>query len=117
MPYPVNKVNTTGAVIPYVETCHCGPIPTTAVTKCLLVCSADCSHFYILRNLADPRLSDVEAEFQKVIPAGTEERARMMQQIAKRTKSPEFQAQLQRARKAAEAAKKRVEGAAPDHPN
>jgi len=65
VPYPKNKVNTTGNVIPYVETCHCGPIPITAITKCLLICSVDCAGFYVENALADPRLAEIEREFQK----------------------------------------------------
>jgi hypothetical protein len=68
VPYPANKVNTTGAVIPFVETCHCGPIPTTAITQCLLVCSSNCSHFYIEHRLTAPRLAEIETEFEKVRP-------------------------------------------------
>src|SRR5262249_38197542 len=35
IPYPDNKEGTTGNVIPCVEVCHCGPIPTSAVSSYL----------------------------------------------------------------------------------
>ncbi|HVM51133.1 MAG TPA: hypothetical protein VMU04_24100 [Candidatus Acidoferrum sp.] len=106
VPYPANKGNTTGAVIPFVETCHRGPIPTAAITYCLLVCSTNCSHFYLETALADPRLAEVEAEFLKVTPAGAEERAKLMKAVEEKVNSPEFKAQMQRARQAAERAKR-----------
>jgi len=31
IPYPQNKEGTTGNVIPWVEVCHCGPIPASMV--------------------------------------------------------------------------------------
>ena len=114
VPYPANKANTTGAVIPFVETCHCGPIPTKAITKCLLVCSADCSHFHIEHDLGGSRLAEIEAEFEKVSPAGAKERAEMMQRISKQMQSPEFQARMRKAREAAERARRQAEGPPPD---
>jgi hypothetical protein len=106
VPYPVNKANTAGAVIAFVETCHRGAIPTTAITSCLLVCSADCSHFYLETALAGPRLAEVEAEFLKIPPTGAEDKAKLERAIAEKFNSPEFQAELQSARQAAQRAKR-----------
>jgi hypothetical protein len=103
--YPHNKVETSGAVIPFVETCHRGPIRITAITYCLLVCSANCAHFYRETDLADPRLAEVEAEFLKVSPADGEERAHMAKAIDRSFHSPEFEAQVQKAKEAMARAK------------
>jgi hypothetical protein len=101
VPYPDNKINTTGAVIPYVETCHCGPIPITAITKCLLICSVDCARFYVEPVLADPRLAEVEREFQSIMAAAEAERAKGIEQVNAREKSPELRRLFREARDAA----------------
>src|SRR5439155_11009438 len=43
--YPQNKEGTTGNVIPWVEVCHFGPIPVSAVISYLLVCAVDYTQF------------------------------------------------------------------------
>ena len=106
VPYPVNKANTTGAVIPFVETCHRGPIPTTAISHCLLLCSVNCTHFHIETALADPRLAEVETEFLKVTPVGPEVRAELAKAGSEKVNSPDFQARMQKARQAAQRAKR-----------
>ena len=101
LPYPENKVHTTGNVIPYVETCHCGPIPITVITKCLLICSVDCTRFYVENALADPRLGLVEREFESATSPHDELKATMQQKIAANRVSPELQARMQKARQVA----------------
>jgi hypothetical protein len=66
IPYPLNKERTTGYVIRYVELCHCGPIPTTAVISYLLVCPIDYSRFMKLDTLDEATLSRIEKEFDAV---------------------------------------------------
>ena len=67
IPYPLNKEGTTGYVIPWVELCHCGPIPTTAVISYLLVCPIDYSRFMKLDRLDEATLSRIEKEFDAVV--------------------------------------------------
>jgi hypothetical protein len=69
IPYPENKQGTTGNVIPWVEVCHCGPIPTSAIVSCLLVCSTDYTRFKTLRNLDEQTLSLAEKEFGLIVQA------------------------------------------------
>ncbi|MEO8427361.1 MAG: hypothetical protein ABI651_09645 [Verrucomicrobiota bacterium] len=60
VPYPENKVNTRGNVIPYVEVCHRGTIPLCAAMRYLLVCHVDCFKFYPEEVLTQERLAEVE---------------------------------------------------------
>src|SRR5258707_671017 len=69
IPYPENKEGTTGNVIPRVEVCHCGPIPTSAIVSCLLVCSTDYTRFKTLTSLDKQTLSLVENEFTPIVQA------------------------------------------------
>jgi hypothetical protein len=43
--YPENKESTTGNAIPWVEVCHCGPIPVSAIVHYLLVCACNHNNF------------------------------------------------------------------------
>lgn len=101
VPFPKNEVNTTGNVIPYVETCHCGSIPTTAITKCLLVCSVDCTRFYVENPLEEAWLAEVEREFRTACSAVEEGRSTIWQQIKKKGVSHELQARMQKAHQVA----------------
>ncbi len=62
--YPEIEEGTTGNFIPFVEVCHCGPIPTIAISSCVLVFPYDYSRYYFESKLNDSRLSEIEAEFQ-----------------------------------------------------
>jgi hypothetical protein len=67
--YPESKRGTTGNVIPWVEVCHCGPIPTSAIVSYLLVCPVDYRRFKKIESLTEQGLSRVEAEFGPIVRA------------------------------------------------
>ena len=67
--YPESKRGTTGNVIPWVEVCHCGPIPTSAIVSYLLVCPVDYRRFKKIESLTEQVLSRVEAEFGPIVRA------------------------------------------------
>lgn len=69
IPYPDNKEGTTGNVIPWVEVCHCGPIPTSTVISYLLVCPVDYTQFRKLEILSEQTLSKIEKEFAPIVKA------------------------------------------------
>ena len=69
IPYPQNKEGTTGPVIPWVEVCHCGPIPASAIVSYLLVCPTDYRRFKKFQTLDEEKLSLVEKEFGPVVEA------------------------------------------------
>jgi hypothetical protein len=84
IPYPQNKEGTTGNVIPWVEVCHCGPIPVSAVISFLLVCPVEYACFRKFESLDEQTLSIVENEFEKSVRA---ERERREELFAKRLKT------------------------------
>ena len=63
IPYPENKKGTTGPVIPWVEVCHHGPIPASAIVSHILVCGADYFRFRKFENLDEEAIARTEAEF------------------------------------------------------
>ncbi len=63
IPYPDNKRGTTGAVIPWVEVCHCGLMPISGVVSYLLVCATDYRRFRKINSLDEQTLSLAEKEF------------------------------------------------------
>jgi hypothetical protein len=67
MPYPENKEDTTGPVIPWVEVCASGDIPITAVKTHILVCSVDLGRFYVHQALSESTLSKAEEEFETLL--------------------------------------------------
>jgi hypothetical protein len=67
--YPESKQGTTGNVIPWVEVCHCGPIPTSAIVSYLLVCPVDYRRFKKFGKLDEELLSSIEAEFDPIVRA------------------------------------------------
>jgi hypothetical protein len=67
IPYPRNKEGTTGNVIPCVEVCHCGPIPTSVVVSYLLICSVDYARFRKVPILDEATLSLTEKEFCPIV--------------------------------------------------
>jgi hypothetical protein len=67
IPYPDNKQGTTGNVIPWVEVCHCGPIPVSAIVAYLLVCPIDYRRFEKFEKLNEELLSGVEKEFGPLV--------------------------------------------------
>jgi hypothetical protein len=72
IPYPENKVDTTGPVIPWVEVCYCGPIPLSAIVTYLLVCPIDYGRFKKFEKLNEQLLSDAENEFGPLVRAERE---------------------------------------------
>jgi hypothetical protein len=69
IPYPQNKEGTTGNIIPWVEVCHCGPIPTSMVISYLLICPVDYARFRKVPILDEATLSLTEKEFHPVVGA------------------------------------------------
>lgn len=67
IPYPDNKDGTTGNVIPWVEVCHCGPIPVSAVSSYLLVCPVDYRRFEKLERLDENGLCRIEKKFWRLV--------------------------------------------------
>jgi hypothetical protein len=67
VPYPANKEKTTGNVIPWVEVCHRGPIPFSAIVSYLLVCAVDYSLFEKHRELDEPTLARVGGKFSDIV--------------------------------------------------
>jgi hypothetical protein len=79
IPYPESKQGTTGNVIPWVEVCHCGPIPTSAIVSYLLVCPVDYRQFKKTESLTEQMLSRVEAEFGPIVGAERERQEALFQ--------------------------------------
>jgi hypothetical protein len=66
--YPENmKRTTTGNIIPWVEVCHCGPIPTSAIVSYLLVCAVDSRRFQKYESLDEQTLCKIEKEFGEIV--------------------------------------------------
>ena len=74
IPYPDNKDGTTGNVIPWVETCHCGSISISAITSYLLICPVDYRRFKKFAALDEVTLTSIEQEFEPIV---TTERKRL----------------------------------------
>ena len=70
--YPQSKEGTTGNVIPWVEVCHCGPIPISAIVSYLLVCAVDYRRFRKIESLDEETLSLIENEFGEIVRAERE---------------------------------------------
>jgi hypothetical protein len=101
VPYPDNKEGTTGNVIPWVEVCHCGPIPLSSVTKHLLVCPVDYSRFHIIEGeLSESRLIEVEDEFRDLVTVRDNERKRSDEEFMQT-----ISAEMQKAKQIAKAVK------------
>ena len=79
IPYPESKQGTTGNVIPWVEVCHCGPIPTSAIVSYLLVCPVDYRQFKKTQSLTEQMLLRVEAEFHPIVRAERERQEALFQ--------------------------------------
>jgi hypothetical protein len=100
--YPENRGITPcecSGPIPWVEVCHCGSIPVSAIASHLLVCAVDCSQFRILKALDKATLDRAETEYAKVAQAEDEERAKLIKNI---NQSPDLKAQWDKARRLAE---------------
>lgn len=99
--YPENRditpSSSTGP-IPWVEVCHTGCIPLSAVGRCLLVCSVNTSRFKVCPNLNAEILTGVELEFEEVIRIHDEARASQFAKIQAQFDSPEFKDRLEQAR-------------------
>ena len=95
-PYPENGKNTTGNVIPWVEVCHQGNVPVSAITTYLLVCPADYS-FHKHKTLNAEILDKVQMEFADVARKDGESMAK----ICAVQESPEFKKLLNQAKLAA----------------
>jgi hypothetical protein len=65
--YPDNKTGTTGNVIPWVEVCHCGVIPVSAIVSNLLVCPVDYTRFRKMEKLDEGVLWTLEMEFRELV--------------------------------------------------
>lgn len=94
IPYPDNKEGTTGNVIPWVEICHCGPIPVSAIACYLLVCAVDYARFKKFEVLDEQALSEIEAEYGDIVRLENEKRARFFEKV---NNSPEWKARIEEA--------------------
>jgi hypothetical protein len=103
IPYPANLVGTTGNVIPWVEVCHCGPIPISAVVCYLLVYSFDYKQFSLHPELDDQTLASLERKFETITQSargkGKKHMAQMNEKIRAVTQSPEFKARMEQAKR------------------
>lgn len=99
--YPDNCKDTTGNVIPWVEVCHQGNIPVSAIATYLLVCAVDFS-FYKHKTLNERILDKVQTEFAGVAQKNSEHIAK----ISSVQESPEFKKLLNQAKLAAEKIRK-----------
>lgn len=100
-PYPENKEGTTGNVIPYVEVCHCGAIPMSAVVSFLLVCAVDYGGFKKFDALDEQSLAKAEEELGALTLAVNQENAKQFEKLRAFTESPEFKARMKKAKQAA----------------
>ncbi len=100
-PYPDNCKKTTGNVIPWVEVCHQGNIPVSAITAYLLVCAVDYS-FHKHKTLNAEILGKAQTEFAEVARKNGERMAK----ICAIQESPEFKQLLNQAKLAAEKIRK-----------
>jgi hypothetical protein len=100
-PYPENKESTTGNVIPYVEVCHCGAIPMSAVVSYLLLCAVDYRGFKKLAVLDEQSLTKAETEFGILTEAANQERAEQFSKVSAVIESPEFKVQMEKAKRRA----------------
>jgi len=99
IPYPNNKEGMTGNVIPWVEVCHCGPIPISAVVSYLLVCSIDYNRFSPHKELNKQTLARAESEFGNIVRVAREQGAKKTTQMNEKihavTQSPEFKTRME----------------------
>ena len=101
-PYPDSKEGTTGNVIPWVEVCHCGPIPISAVVSYLLVCAADYQQFVRVEVLDETILTNTERNFGEIVTSANQKRAAMFDQVRAKFETPEFKAQMEEIRRRVE---------------
>jgi len=104
--YPDNKRGTKGNVIPWVEVCHRGPIPVSAITSYVVVCPVDYAQFKKLSTLDNHALTKIEEEFTEEIQREGEARAKENARLAMHMDSPYFKARLEQAKRAVQAAKR-----------
>jgi hypothetical protein len=100
--YPENRDITPSECsgpIPWVEVCHFGSIPVSAIASHLLVCAVDYSRFRKLQALDKTTLDRAETEYAEAVQAENEERAKLIKNM---NQSPEFKARLDKARRLAE---------------
>jgi hypothetical protein len=104
--YPANKKGTKGNVIPWVEVCHRGPIPVTAITSYVVVCPVNYSLFWKLSTLDIAALAKIEKEFAEEIRREENAQARAMAPLTTLKDSRQFVARLEQAKRAVEASKR-----------
>jgi hypothetical protein len=105
--YPENRDSTldeSSGPIPWVEVCHCGPIPVSAIACHLLVCAVDYSRFKKLEALDILALTRAETEYAEAVRAKAEERAKLFEKV---TQSPEVKARMAEAKRQAEKLRRR----------
>ena len=108
--YPENRDITPkecSGPIPWVEVCHCGPMPISAIARHLLVCAADYRRFKTLEVFDESALAHAETEYAKAAQAGIEEQAKLFAKVREVTQSPEFKAQMEQANRRVEEMRKR----------
>jgi hypothetical protein len=83
--------------IPWVEVCHCGQIPVSAITCYLLVCATDYNQFMKFENLGESDMTNAETMCAKISETQSKERAKKFEKLNRVMHSPEFKAQMDRA--------------------
>jgi hypothetical protein len=98
VPYPENRDRTSklecSGPIPWVEVCHCGQIPISAITCHLLVCAGDYCRFKKLETLNE---ADVDHAVT-VCSEAARTRSEGQFNVHKFNQSPEFKAQMEQMR-------------------
>jgi hypothetical protein len=100
--YPENRDRTSqksSGPIPWVEVCHCGPIPTSGFASYLLVCAANYNRFRKVEMLTREMISRAESECGESARLANEASHKLFSKI---TNTPEFRARLEEANRRVE---------------
>lgn len=90
-----------GGPIPWVEVCHVGRIPVSAIAKHVLVYPVDYGVFRVCCNLDERTLLSIEREFAELLAEADRAAAERNAEMEARVASPEFQALLAEAKRRA----------------
>jgi hypothetical protein len=99
VPYPENRdisPNNSSGPIPWVEVCHCGPIPVSAFTSHVLVCGRDWSQFSGHQRLDEQTLAKYQRDHDILKEFG--QNGEPIQKPPKVIKCPELTARMEKAK-------------------
>jgi hypothetical protein len=100
--YPENKDRQQSAdalgPIPWVEVCHCGPIPMAAVSKYVVIFSGDYSLFRVHKDLTTDILANIQSELEPRLMAERQERKATNEAIASLNKQLKIEREARRKR-------------------